>query len=61
MFRVLADHPHHTFAVDNLALITNFLYRCSDLHAVSLQILLPRRRDLPTGFVTPAAIESLGN
>jgi len=26
MFRVDADHPHHTLAVDNLALVTNFLH-----------------------------------
>src|ERR1041385_8190669 len=32
MFRILADHAHHTFAVHDLALITNLLYRCSDLH-----------------------------
>src|SRR6185369_5169086 len=32
MFGILADHPHHTFAVDDLALIANFLYRCSYLH-----------------------------
>src|ERR1700691_200200 len=32
MFRVLADHPHHTLAVDDLALVTNFLYRCSYFH-----------------------------
>jgi len=23
---VLADHPHHTLAVDDLALVANFLY-----------------------------------
>src|SRR6185437_13421732 len=32
MLRVLADHTHHTLAVDDLALIANFLYGCSDLH-----------------------------
>src|SRR5690349_359353 len=32
MFGILADHPHHTFAMDDLALIANFLYRCSYLH-----------------------------
>src|SRR5208282_5798553 len=32
MFRVDADHPHHTFAVDNLALVTDFLNRCSYFH-----------------------------
>jgi hypothetical protein len=32
MFRVDADHPHHTFAVDDLALVANFLYRCPYFH-----------------------------
>src|SRR5579872_2121326 len=32
MFRIHADHAHHTFAVDDLALVTDFLYRCSYLH-----------------------------
>jgi hypothetical protein len=26
MFRVLADHAHHAFAMHDLALVTNFLY-----------------------------------
>jgi len=26
VFRILADHPHHTLAVDDLALVANFLY-----------------------------------
>jgi hypothetical protein len=32
MLRILADHPHHTLPMDDLALVTNFLYRCSDFH-----------------------------
>src|SRR5437879_2677837 len=32
MFRVGADDPHHTLAVDHLALITNLLNRGSYLH-----------------------------
>src|SRR5258706_5418393 len=32
VFRVLADHPHYSLAVDDLALIANFLDRCPDLH-----------------------------
>ena len=32
MLRVLADHPHHTAAMDDLALVTNLLYRCTYLH-----------------------------
>jgi len=35
MFRVDADHPNHTLAVDDLALVTNFLYRCSYFHISS--------------------------
>jgi hypothetical protein len=26
VFRILANHPHHTFAVHDLALVTNLLY-----------------------------------
>jgi hypothetical protein len=26
VFRVDADHPHHTFAVDDLALVANLFY-----------------------------------
>src|ERR1700730_11634891 len=32
VFRVDADHPHHAFAVDDLALVTNLFYRCSYFH-----------------------------
>src|SRR5712692_5194025 len=32
VFRILADHPHHTLAVDDLALIANFLDRCPYFH-----------------------------
>src|SRR6266850_2753904 len=39
VLRILADHPHHTLAVDDLALIANFFDRCSNFHkpAFSLQ------------------------
>jgi len=29
---VLADHPDHTAAGDDLALDANLLYRCTDFH-----------------------------
>jgi hypothetical protein len=32
MLLVLADHTHHPAAVDDLALVTNLLYRCPNLH-----------------------------
>src|ERR1039458_9575765 len=32
VFRVLADHPHYSLAVDDLALVANLLNRCSYLH-----------------------------
>src|SRR5271169_1477604 len=35
MFRVDANHPHHTLAVDDLALVANLLYRCSYFHNCS--------------------------
>src|SRR3954451_12062783 len=41
MFRIRANHPHHTFAVDDLALIANFLYRCSYLHNLVLSSRSP--------------------
>jgi hypothetical protein len=34
VFWVLADHPHDTFALDDLALLTHFLNRCTNLHSV---------------------------
>jgi hypothetical protein len=37
VFLVLANHPHHTAAMDDLALVANFLYRCSDFHKFSFQ------------------------
>jgi len=39
MFRVNADHPYHTLAVDDLALVTDFLYRCSYFHNFKLSSL----------------------
>jgi hypothetical protein len=35
MFRVHADDPHHTFAMDHLALIANLFDRRSYLHKTS--------------------------
>src|SRR5581483_5767011 len=32
VLRVFADHAHHAAAVDDLALVANFLYRCPNLH-----------------------------
>src|SRR5579864_1655282 len=34
VFRVGADHAHHALAVDDLALVANLFYRCSDFHTV---------------------------
>src|SRR5215510_4255677 len=34
VLRVSADHPDHASAVNNLAIVTHFLYRCPDLHFV---------------------------
>jgi hypothetical protein len=38
VFRILANHPHHPAAVDDLALVTDFLHRCSYLHKPSFQL-----------------------
>src|ERR1700691_819145 len=46
MFRVDADHPHHTLAVDDLALVTDFLYRCSYFHISSQFLVLTAQFDL---------------
>jgi hypothetical protein len=40
VFRVNANHPHHTLAVDDLALVTNFLYRRSYFHKPAFGCLL---------------------
>src|SRR3954464_10067866 len=36
MLLVRANHPHHTLAADDLALVTNLLHRRSNLHTVLL-------------------------
>src|SRR5579862_465089 len=41
VFRRLANHPHYSLAVDDLALVTNFLYRCSYFHKSVLSSQLP--------------------
>ena len=33
MFGVLTDHPDHPFPFHNLALVTDFFYRCPDFHS----------------------------
>ena len=35
VLRVGANHPHYPTAVDNLAVIAHFLYRCPDFHSCS--------------------------
>src|SRR5450631_1369681 len=40
VFGDYADHPHHTLAVDDLALVTNLLYRCSYFHNPAFSRLL---------------------
>src|ERR1700683_1661100 len=43
MFRIGADDPHHTFAVDHFALIAHLLYRRSHFHIFSSNLtILPR-------------------
>ena len=38
MRRILTDHADHPSAVDDLALVTNLFYRCSDFHCLFLSI-----------------------
>ncbi|CAN5687758.1 hypothetical protein BH18ACI4_BH18ACI4_15780 [soil metagenome] len=42
MFRVHADHPHHTFAVDNFALVAHLLDRSTHFHLEQLSNLPAR-------------------
>src|SRR3954471_1998561 len=44
VFLVAADHPHHTAAPDDLALVANPLDRCPDLHNFST--IRPRVRSV---------------
>jgi hypothetical protein len=40
VFRIDANHAHHAFAVDDLALVTDFLYRRSYFHKPALSCRL---------------------
>src|SRR5688572_17905190 len=40
MLRVIADNPHHTFSVDDLALIADLFYRGSYLHNLTSPLLV---------------------
>jgi hypothetical protein len=37
MLGVFADHTHNTTTVNDLALVTNRFYGCTNLHVISLQ------------------------
>src|SRR5215472_15783508 len=52
MLRIYADDPHHALAVDHLALVTNFLYRCAYLHT-EYSLFLWRGRLLLTALSKP--------
>jgi len=43
MFGVDANHPHYAFAVDDLALVTHFLYRSTDFHLNNPQMFWLKR------------------
>jgi hypothetical protein len=49
MLLVLADHPHHTAAMDDLALVTNLLDRRTYLHNHNPSISLLISPDAPAG------------
>jgi len=38
MFRIDANHPHHTFAMDDLALVAHLFNRRTDLHLENLKL-----------------------
>jgi hypothetical protein len=56
MLCVLADHPHHTAAMDDLALIANLLNRCTNLHEKPLGIAFGR---LASGIAGELGVHSL--
>jgi hypothetical protein len=43
VFRIDANDPNHPAAVDDLALVTNFLHACPNFHAALLLFLQPHR------------------
>src|SRR4029077_12705259 len=50
---VNANYPHHTAAMDHLALVTNLFYRCPNFHTVTLpQAARLRRRALQNPCAT---------
>src|SRR5205823_13010143 len=67
VFRIGADHTHHAFAVDDFALITNFLYRCPDLHKFTslsrrASSAVRARAPVPTwSFIPTASLITINN
>jgi hypothetical protein len=52
VLRIGTDHSHHTTAVNNLALIANFLYRCSNFHKNRPWSFVVGRSQNPTAAFT---------
>src|SRR5258706_9508450 len=49
VLRILANHPHHSVARDDLALVTHFLNRCAYFHN-SVSYLVTSPATLPRGL-----------
>ena len=45
VFRVDANHTHHSLAVNDFALVTHFLYRSPNFHFINPQISAIQSRD----------------
>jgi hypothetical protein len=62
VFGVDADHPHHAFAVDDLALVAHFFYWSTDFHLNNPQDL-PSLESLWLLFISvsnPSAVQIVG-
>src|SRR5216683_576228 len=58
VFRVNADHPHHTLTVNDLALVTDFLYGRSYFHKPAFSRQLSAfSKNLFVAIHNPAAIQ----
>jgi hypothetical protein len=57
--RVFADHADHALATDDFALITDFLYRCTNLHTDSFVDNLTETSAWPGAVVLPTLVQAI--
>ena len=60
MFWVRADHPHHSFAVDDLALVAHLLYRSTYFHKTVLTSAVAMAAPLLVSVSYSSSIEIVG-